>query len=459
MSLRARLLAALAGLLLTGIVIADLASVAALRSYLLHQIDDELRSAQGPAARRLSLDGRRDPGVSEYFFEVRDASGTIITRIAPELRRNNVETPALTAELVLANAGKRPFTVASENGREKFRAVVGVAPNGAFLATVATPLSDVDRAVKRLVFVEIVVSTVLLMVLVALGYAVIRRDLQPLEDMVDTAGAIAGGDLSRRVERADDTTEVGRLGAALNNMLMQIESSFSRTKASEDRLRRFAADASHELRTPVTAIRGYAEMYRAGAVQGEEHLTRVMDRIEREASRMGSLTEDLLMLARLDQGRPMEKVQVDLNQLATDVGNDAEAAHQTHPITVTVAETIPLILGDPMRLHQALANLVSNAQMHTPAGTPIIIAVSSDGERATVTITDEGPGIEPEALKRVFERFYRADAGRARSEGGTGLGLSIVQALVEAHGGSVRVRSAVGVGTAFEVLLPLAPAD
>jgi two-component system OmpR family sensor kinase len=284
---------------------------------------------------------------------------------------------------------------------------------------------------------------------------VVRLGLRPLEHIGATAGAIAGGDLSRRVEPAEPRTEIGRLGLSLNAMLGQIESAFAERQASEDRLRRFVADASHELRTPLTAIRGYAELFRRGAAERPEDLVRAMRRIEEESARMGGLVEDLLLLARLDQGRPLERSTVDLVPLAADTIADLHALEPDRPVTFEHPDTLT-VTGDQARLRQVVGNLVDNARQHTPPATPVHVRLAQHDARAVLEVADEGPGLPPGEAERVFERFYRADPARARATGGTGLGLSIVAAIATAHGGTVQASEGpAGRGACFVVELPV----
>jgi two-component system OmpR family sensor kinase len=272
--------------------------------------------------------------------------------------------------------------------------------------------------------------------------------------MARAADASAQGDLSRRVQHPGEQTEAGRLGIALNTMLERIEDAFRAREASEEKVRRFAADASHELRTPLTSIRGYAELWRAGALRGEEELAEAMRRMEQEASRMGRLVEDLLLLARLDQRRPLDRVPVRLDQLAADAVADARAVEPDRPIELDAKPVT--VEGDEMRLRQVVTNLLANVRDHTPALTPVSLSVAAEGGRARLVVNDDGPGLRPEVAAKVFERFYRADPARARAGGGTGLGLSIVAAIVESHGGAAGVTSEPGRGTRFSVDLPLA---
>jgi two-component system OmpR family sensor kinase len=339
---------------------------------------------------------------------------------------------------------------------------------------VAASLDGIDSTTRQLRLIDLIVSVVVLLVLAGVGAAIVRASLRPLVEIEHTARAIAAGDLTRRVPDRDPRTEVGRLGRALNSMLAQIESAFGARAASEasarrseDRMRRFVADASHELRTPLTTIRGFAELYRQGASRDPAELDRLMRRIEDQAARMGLLVEDLLLLARLDQQRPLDRSPVDLLALAADAVNDARAVAPDRRIELVLGggDGDPgralIVLGDGQRLRQVLANLVNNALTHTPAGSPVEVRVGGwelDGAPgAAVEIVDHGPGLAPEQAERVFERFYRADPARSHAAGGSGLGLSIVAALVAVHGGTVQVDSVQGRGARFRVVLPLAP--
>jgi two-component system OmpR family sensor kinase len=271
--------------------------------------------------------------------------------------------------------------------------------------------------------------------------------------MTATAGAIAAGDLSQRVPAEPEGTEARDLGDALNGMLTTIEGAFAERAASEARLRRFVADASHELRTPVTTIRGYAELYRHGGLSEPDDLDQAMRRTEQESVRRASLVDDLLLLARLDEGRPLARDPVDLGVLGIDAAADARAVAPDRVVTADVAEGVT-VDGDEDRLRQVVGNLVGNALVHTPAGTPVSVRVHNGGGRAVVEVHDDGPGMTPEVAERAFERFSRADASRSRHAGGSGLGLAIVRAIVVAHGGDVALDTALGHGTTVRVELP-----
>jgi two-component system OmpR family sensor kinase len=274
--------------------------------------------------------------------------------------------------------------------------------------------------------------------------------------MAETTDTIAAGDLTRRVPVEKASSEVGRFGLAVNEMLARIEQAFTDKSISEERLRQFVADASHELRTPLTSIRGYTELLRKGAFTDEASRDRALQRVEREASRMGLLVADLLLLARLDQGRPLDRLAVDLRRVGADAVAEARAVDPERPVDLLPGDRV-LVLGDRDRLGQAAHNLVRNALEHTPPGAPVTVEIRADGTNGYLSVTDQGPGLSAENAERVFDRFWRDDA--ARTGGGTGLGLSIVRAIAEVLGGSATVRSVPGHGATFEVSVPLAGGD
>lgn len=465
MTLRTRLLAGLLGLVAIGLVTANVVTYRALKVFLYDRLDQQLADAVTPLADELQI-GRRGarPGPDGVIGIAGETipTGTWAAAVSPE----GTVTAALCVGCANPEAGPRPafsrahlsergpVSVDGASGSVRFRMLVQPSAAGG-LVLVAIPLREVEQTLGRLVAIE---AAATLAVLAAVGLTarfLVRQGLRPLEDIGHTAGAIAAGDLSRRVEPADERTEIGRLGAALNTMLGRIEASFDAHQESEQRLRRFIADASHELRTPLTSIRGYAELFRRGAAERPEDLAKAMRRIEQEAGRMGVLVEDMLLLARLDQGRPLERTAVDLSRVAADAVDDARAVDPERTITLE-ADGPAVVTGDDQRLRQVLANLLSNARQHTPAGSPVTVRVAAGPERAVVEVADRGPGLTPDQAARVFERFYRADGARARSQGGTGLGLAIVSAITEAHGGQVSLDTAPGEGARFRVEFPLA---
>jgi len=363
--------------------------------------------------------------------------------------------PRLPAHPPLSTGGRRLrlFSVAAVGSGDGYRAVAF--PVGADTAVVAVPLRETQDTLHRLVIVEALVAVGVIIALVALGWLVIRVGLRPLERIGRVASEIAGGDLSRRVTPSDQRTEVGRLGRSLNEMLGQIERAFAARGESEERLRRFLADASHELRTPLASIRGYAELFRLGATDDPATLARAMSRIEAEAERMGALVEDLLLLAQLDQMPEPQRTAVDVSELARHAAEDARAVAPGRSVTVDAPDPVT-VLGDPDQLRQLLANLTRNAVIHTPERTPIELSVTRGDGVATLTVRDHGPGLPPDAGDRLFDRFWRTQAGRSRGPGGAGLGLAIVRAVAGAHGGAVHGENAAGGGARFTVRLPLA---
>jgi two-component system OmpR family sensor kinase len=481
MPLRIRLVAATTLLLVLGLALSGVVAATTLRGYLVQRVDDQLAGAStrydgpgfGPVPHGdgdLDRDGRPAPP-SQFYIAYLDDTGAVQS-VGNRPFDGGDDTPDLSgidSAAVQRHEG-RPFSVGAATGSSQWRVVAGALDDGSGSVVVAQSLADVERTVGRLELLELLIGVSVVLVLAGAGYVVVRRTLRPLTEVEHTAAAIAGGDLTRRVPAGDPRTEVGRLSAALNGMLHQIEQAFrvqqeseSAARRSEEQMRQFVADASHELRTPLTSIRGFSELFRQGAVRDEEELRRVLRRIEDEAARMGVLVDDLLLLARLDQQRPLERRPVDLVVLASDAVEDARVVAPDRSIELVVDAASPVVVtGDDLRLRQVLGNLVGNALSHTPASSPVTVRVGDavNGKReAVLEVRDEGPGMPPEEAARVFERFYRADASRNRGQGGTGLGLSIVAGLAAAHGGSVEVDTAVGAGATFRVRLPLASAE
>jgi two-component system OmpR family sensor kinase len=463
-SLRARLLIAAVVLVAVGLVAANFATYRVLSHFLLQRVDSQLEQAEVPAAIALFGQGPDEhhggpgPIPGGTYAEWRNASGTYLAATFFGLEGQKPPHLSLPAGLPGSTSkpnGSRHFTTSATGGiAPHYRVVATAIPQGQGTLVVAIPLLDYAATLHSLVFVEVLVSAIVLLAVAGLALWLVRLGLRPLEGIGATAGAIAAGDLTRRVEPADDRTEIGRLGIALNAMLAQIEAAFEERRASERRLRRFVADASHELRTPLTSIRGYAELFRRGADSRPEDLAKSMQRIEAEASRMGVLVDDLLLLARLDQGRPLERERVDLGRIASDAVESARAIEPDRPIDLSVSGPIEL-MGDEGRLRQVLDNLLDNVRVHTPQGTPVRVKVQANHHEVLLSVADGGPGLSQEVADRVFERFYRGDPTRSRGTGGAGLGLSIVSAIVEAHGGSVTASSPDDGGAAFEVRLPV----
>ncbi|QEC50837.1 HAMP domain-containing histidine kinase [Baekduia soli] len=391
--------------------------------------------------------GPRGPAAGTWILH-RDAQGR--TTAAPDCRAcfsTTATAPTLPASLPTGHLA----TVKATNSGARYRVLAQTAADGDVIIA-AVPLTETDQTLQHLLRIEAVVIAAVLLALAALSWLLVRIGLRPLDRMGVTAGQIAGGDLSHRVEEANPRTEVGRLGLSLNRMLDRLERAFEERQASEDRLRRFLADASHELRTPLASIRGYAELFRIGAARDPENTEKAMSRIEAEATRMGVLVEDLLTLARLDEVRDAQREDVDLARLAGDAVDDARATAPDRDIELD-APAGSLLRGDPHQLRQVLANLLRNALVHTPPGTPVDVSVHDAGDAVTFEVRDHGPGL-PADERELFGRFWRAEAGRERGKAGAGLGLAIVAGIVHAHGGEVRAENAPGGGARFTVRLP-----
>ena len=468
--LRVTLVALLVGLVAVALLATGLTTTSLLREYLTEQQDSTLRSAAYQPNRdifRLCLNPPRYEGMDRADFiaclppgstEVVDVQGPPGEDARPELPAEAVADGEYAQE---------PRTVTAADG-SRWRVMAGDLPDG-YTAVLGLSMEGDEKAIGRLVAIEAVVGLVVLTVLAAAGYLLVRNSLRPLAEVERTAQAIAAGDLSQRVPAGDHRTEVGRLSTALNGMLGRIESAFraqqaseAEARGSEEKMRRFVGDASHELRTPLTSIRGFAELYRQGAVGSDEEVARLMSRIEAEGSRMGVLVEDLLLLARLDQRRPLTIRPVDLAEISGDAVHDARAVQPDRPIALHLDESltdVPVLLGDEGRLRQVVGNLVTNALAHTPPDVRVTVTVAEDAAEDVLLlcVADEGPGMEPADAARAFERFYRADTSRTRNggteAGGTGLGLAIVASLVEAHGGTIELDTAPGRGATFTVRL------
>ncbi len=461
--LRARLVAILLVLLLVALTLTVAASAYLMQRDLLGRIDKELRSAARPVAAQalddITNNGRnRIPTGYAVVFLPTDGSSRISVNPTGEALHPRV--PDLPLDDPRVRSGQ-PFTVGSADGDMEWRLIAGKLTNGRATFVVGVSLSGLDHTVHRLLLVTSLIAVTMLLACAVIGWYAVHRAFRPLTEIEDTAAAIASGDLSRRIPTRPAGDEITSLAQSLNAMLSQIEQSFAVREASEDRMRQFVADASHELRTPLATVRGYAELYRQGAVRDEGAVAGAMGRIEGEAARMSGLVEDLLLLARLDDERPLERTTVDLTVVGAEAVQDARVRDPGRRITLLGLSggLAPVtVTGDGARLQQVLGNLLTNAITHTPAGTPIEVAVGTgaEGDTAVVEVRDHGPGIDPAAARRVFERFFRADPARSRSDrgGGSGLGLAIVAAIAQRHGGRVGVTRTPGGGATFVVELP-----
>lgn len=468
MSLRARLLAGLAAVALV-LVSASAIVTATTRRHLLDQVDRRLivatsndrgsrfgpprpgEGSRGPLGPPTAATPER---LSDLYEGVLTSDGTLVTFFEPNLPGQNYGAPRLDRPFEELRTGTNLFTAHAADGSVRYR-VATRAINERSVVVAAVPLADVEDTVSRLVLVQAVTVALVLAGLGAVAWWVIRLGIHPIKAMTDAAGEIAAGNLNARVPAASARTESGALAAALNAMLGRIEAATGATARSEAKLRQFVADASHELRTPVTTIRGYTELYQSGGLNDRSELDDAMRRTNEEAVRMGRLVEDMLELARLDQERPLNLAAVDLSALAADAARDARAVAPDRAVELDAPAPV-IVLGDSDRLRQVVANVVGNAIVHTTPNSPIRIrAYRSDGGQC-FEVVDAGPGMTPDQAARMTERFYRADPSRSRARGGSGLGMSIVDAVVDAHGGRIEIDSQPGRGTSVRIVLPAA---
>ncbi len=476
-TLRARLTALSVLLVAFGLVAAGVAAHYALQSFLLDRLDQEFGPAEG-AALHYVTDSDHDSGPIDNALPLNAFVVAVLPdgrlmgahfhgsgKVGEELRELAVQAPVG----ISAHHGYRVRVVPASVVQRDLRAQGGPGgggtqpqqdqplplPHGTRLV-IAISTDEVNSTLDRLDRLEMVIGLVVVAIAGGLAWALVRVELRPLVRIEDTAAAIAAGDLSRRVDVGAPETEVGSLGESLNAMLAQIEAAFEERRASENRLRRFVADAGHELRTPLTSVRGYAELFRRGGASHPDDVGMMMARIESEAQRMGVLVEDLLLLAKLDQGRPLAHQQVHLSELVAEMTGDQNMLQPDWPIELRIDPGVEVV-GDEQRLRQAVGNLLANTRAHTPRGTRTTVTVAMRAGMAMVEVADDGPGIPDEVMGRVFERFFRADPSRSRASGGSGLGLSIVAAIAAAHGGRVEAESPQGGGAVFRILLPEEP--
>ena len=463
--MRLRLVGLVALLMLAGLAVTGSVGVTLLRSYLLNQVDQQLSGLAHRPQRFPPNDfpqGAPAPSKSNqslptpFVFAVVNGAGVVQSQQGASAS-GSAALPNLsqvTTAKVTAERG-RPFTVPALGGGSRWR-VVALSNGDGTAMVVGLSLRASDATVDRLVRITLVAALVVLVLIVASATILVRLGLAPLRAVEATAERISGGDLSGRVPESHPDTEVGRLAHTLNDMLGQIESAFADRTKSETTLRQFIADASHELRTPLTSVRGYAEVLNRGALPTEEERRHAMRRIESEAARMSTLVEDLLLLAYLDQERPLLATHVDLVGLVADAVADARASAPERQIELVAQRARLLVEVDADRMRQVLGNLLSNALVHTPGDARVRVSLASSPSGVQLDVADDGPGIAEDVIGHLFERFYRADPGRSRARGGTGLGLSIVAAVVAASGGTVSCTSELGQGTTFTVTLPLA---
>ncbi len=467
--LSTRLVAIVTSLLVVALLLTGVVTVALLQRVLVSQVDGDLvRVVGNQQVLRAVVQSAGDPTSvpnlpSDYIVQLNDAAGERVT-LSPTPPNQPATSALEPVSLDQAEALEgAPFTTDVSRG-DQLRAIAVPVPTAgsAVVITIARSLAPVDRAVSAVAAWFLVIGVLVAVTGALLGAAAVRRAFRPLREVEAVASAYGDGDTSPRVADTPATTEVGRLGRAINAMLDRIETSLAAREASEERMRRFVGDASHELRTPLAAVRGFAELHRMGALTGPQEVASAFRRVEDEATRMGGLVEDLLLLARLDEQRPMRREPVDLLVLAADARDDARALAPDRTVRLVGAEDgspvrSALVTGDEPRLRQVLENLLANALRHTPAGTPVEIGAGVRDGSAVLRVVDHGPGVAPEDARKVFERFYRSDVSRVRTQGGgSGLGLAIVAAIVGAHGGAVRLVPTPGGGATAEVALPLA---
>jgi two-component system OmpR family sensor kinase len=482
-SLRARLLLAVGAVALVALVAADIVTYTQLSSFLYNRVDQDLQQSTphyeqvadgnnepgpgpGPASDHEQEPGGPSPNGVTLFAEVVTSGGQPLKAISQAYYSNQQYTPAIPTAIKGFTATPEGteasyFTTDSkQQGGPQFRVRAEKLDTGDVLI-VAEPVDDVVATLHTLELVELIVSACALVVAAFLGWWLVRRGLKPLLAMERTAESISEGELDERVPGANEKTEIGRLARTLNVMLTRIQQAFAERDAtetelreSEERLRRFVADASHELRTPLAAVSAYAELFERGASERPEDLGRVLHGIREETGRMGRLVEDLLLLARLDEGIPMAAEQVELVSVTADAVRIAQAVGPDWPVRLVAAHPVA-ITGDGPRLRQVVDNLLANVRSHTPTGTTTSVTVSADKDAAVIEVADTGPGLTEEQAAKVFERFYRTDRSRSRARGGAGLGLSIASSIVAAHHGTILAAPNPGGGAVFTVRIPL----
>ncbi|MGD9712611.1 MAG: sensor histidine kinase [Thermomicrobiales bacterium] len=490
MSIRTRLALGIAALLVTTFVIFGFLLVRSVRATLIDQVDDQViqyasRSrldnfgpgadvgsdrglfgggATGDTGYSPGLGGsdRNPNGANDTIDYERPVARFVFTRTGillidepcgyPDSPKSRPVIPDIPSR-ELRRIVNQVVTVEAEDSSLSYRMLVQAQDSGNIVVT-AAPLDDVESAVDRVRTILLFFGAVTLVGATGISWWVIQRELKPVDTMVETATGIAAGDLTMRIPDADEKTELGKLSSALNDMLSKIEESVGARIASEARLRRFVSDASHELRNPLTSVRGYAELYRQGAITTPEAVDNAMGRIESEGGRMARLVDDLLMLARLDEDQGLQMAPVDIAAITGEAVADFEVVAGDHPIDYSTNGEAKII-GDHVRLRQVVDNLLSNVRVHTPSGTPVHVRVERQGREVRLSIEDEGPGLSEAQQEHVFDRFWRADPARTRSKGGSGLGLAIVASIVDGHHGRVNLTSQPGRGTRFDVILPV----
>ena len=469
LTLRLRLVVGLMVLLTIGLAIFGFSTYGVYSRTEYDRLDDQIRNAFPSLATELlrregfnvSSGGPRGTSApAGTYVQLIDPAGTVVQAAPVALvgaeESESRDRPELPEDLLGSDRTTRLFTTGSSVGDTQWRVlvtrVVVDEAGGSYLVVVASPTTDVDNSLERFALIETLAAIGLLVILAVGSWFILRRGLRPLEQMATSTRSIAAGALSQRVQPGDGRSEVGQLGLALNTMLDEIEAAFTAREQNEQKLRRFLADVSHELRTPLTSIQGFAELFRLGADHPDFDHALVMRRIEQESQRMKVLVDDLLLLARLDEQRPVERSSFDLAVLAADACSDARAVAPDRPVTLFAPEPV-VISGNQDHCRQAIANLMTNAIRHTPAASAIEISVQRIGDEAVVQVRDHGSGLDEAALAHAFDRFWQADSARVGA--GSGLGLSIVQGIAVEHGGRVDVSNAVDGGAVFSIRMPI----
>lgn len=458
LSLRTRLLLGI-GLVVVVQVIAAAALISVTSDQLLDQIDERLAAASASVSANGFADDGLDgvegnlDGLADVYQGSLNSDGTLETLNSVVDRRGTVPPPEI-GPTGIETALIRPITVEAERGEVEYR-VVAVASDGGDTLVLASPLDGFEWTINRLTRLVAIAAAVVMLVLGAVTWWVLHLGIRPIKQMTSTAEAIAAGDLSERIEPADPATEAGQLGLALNSMMGRIESSFEQRTGAEARLRQFVADASHELRTPVATIRGYAELYQAGGLEQQADLDDAMRRTGQESERMSRLIADMLSLAKLDREPTVRTEEVDLSAVAREVVADARATHDDRVFSLNLGPGPAVVAGDEDLLRQALANLVSNAVVHANRDATTTVTVGGDSTQVTVMVSDNGDGMAQEVVDRATERFFRADPSRSRHRGGSGLGLAIVSSVVAVHRGDLKIDSTPGDGTTVTITVPV----
>ncbi|HEY2777307.1 MAG TPA: HAMP domain-containing sensor histidine kinase [Gaiellaceae bacterium] len=451
MSIRLRTTLATVAIAAIAVGAADVASFMLLRRY----VDGRAASSVRAVAKTAGSASASGTPLSFDLFsgtdrpvivEIRSRGGTVLKRIGSVADASLIPSD-------LTDALDRPRAVEKGDGPASYEAIAVDGKHGHVVVAVIS-LSAEKETLRHLLAINLWVAVVVLSALAVVAAFILKRSLRPLLRIASTADAIAGGNLAERVPAAPPRSEIGRVSSALNRMLEEIESAFAQRDATEQRLRRFLADASHELRTPLTSIRGYAELFRRGADRDPVDLAKAMAAIENEGERMSRLVEDLLLLARLDEARPLERKPVDLRRLIDDAVDAARVVDHSRSYGYELGTSALVADGDERRLRQVLDNLLANVRQHTAAGSAVFVTATRKGDEIVLLVEDNGPGIPEELRDRIFDRFVRPDPGRHRDSGGAGLGLAIVRSIVSAHGGSVEARPVVPHGLVFELRLP-----